>query len=712
MSLFPGSHCRAAKATLVCIPFAVLAGAICCHAQQPVTARTPTTPLVVHDPYFSMWSFDDALNGGPTHHWTGTDQRLIGIVRIDGKSFQFMGKEQGTNLLPQVSRSIWPTHVIYEFQGSGIHLTATFFTPALPQDLDVLSRPLTYLSWTVHSVDGKPHAVELYFAAGAGLAVNDEYEGVVWGKSRVGNLEVMHIGTNLQPMLQKAGDNLRIDWGWVDVAVPAQPGMSAATIGITEFNYDVQNGILSDSDELEMPRMARVNLPVLAIRFDLGSVSAEPVMRRLMLAYDDREAIEFFHRQLTDYWQRNKMTMGQMLQAAEREEPSLDRRAWAFDKAIVTDLTSVGGEHYAQLAILAFQQTLGAHKLTADIDGAPLLFSKEDFSNGCVNTVDVTYPTSPFFLLFNPKLLEALLRPVMEYAELPRWGWPFAPHDIGTYPQANGQVYGGGETSEVDQMPVEESGNMLILFDALSQAEGNAHFAEQYWPLLTRWAEYLRANGLDPANQLSSDDFAGHLTHNANLSIKAILALGSYAQLANMLGKKDIAQDYRELSKHMAAQWMQMAADGDHTRLAFDMPGTWSQKYNLVWDRVLGLNLFPPSLALNEVHFYLAHQNAFGLPLDDRHTYTKLDWTVWSATLAQDPSDFKALIDPLNKYMTETPSRVPLSDWFDTVTGAQVGFQARSVVGGVYIKMLTDRDLWHKWATQSQPLPATAADAK
>jgi hypothetical protein len=695
-------HVRRRKVSLWGIAFAGIAISSC-KAQVPITARTPTTPLVVHDPYFSVWSFNDALNDGVTYHWTGTEQHLVGVIRIDGKNYQFMGKEQGADLLPQVSRTIWPTHVIYDFEGSGIDLTATFFTPSLPQDLDVLSRPVTYLSWVVHSTDGKSHAVQLYFAAGAGLSVNDEHEGVVWGTSRIGDLEVMHIGTNLQQVLQKAGDNLRIDWGWADVAVPAQPGTSIATIGLKEFAHDVETGIVSDSDDLAMPRAPRVDLPLLAVRFDLGNVANDPVTRRLMLAYDDREAIEFFHRRLTDYWRRRRMTMGQMLQAAEHEQSSLDTRAWAFDKAIVADLTAAGGEHYAQLAILAYQQTLGAHKLVADIDGTPLLFSKEDFSNGCVDTVDVTYPAAPFFLLFNPRLLEALLRPVMEYAALPRWPWPFAPHDIGTYPLANGQVYGGGETSEDDQMPVEESGNMLILFDALAHAEGNAQFAAEYWPLLTKWAEYLRAIGLDPASQLSTDDFAGHLAHNANLSLKAILALGSYAQLAEMLGKIDVADSYRREAQQMAAQWLQMAAEGDHTKLAFNMPGTWSQKYNLVWNRILNLDLFPPSLAQEEVQFYLAHQNAFGLPLDNRRTYTKLDWTTWSATLATNRQNFEALIDRLYKYMTETPSRVPLSDWFDTITGAQVGFQARSVVGGVYIRMLNDPALWHKWSTQQGP---------
>lgn len=671
-------------------------------AQQPLTVRTPATPLVLHDPYFSIWSFNDTLNGGPTRHWTGTEQQLNGFIRIDNRNYQFMGHAREVPPLPQISRTLWPTRTIYEFEGAGIHLTATFFTPALPQDIEVLSRPLTYLTWSVHSVDGRSHTVRLSVSASAQLAVDNEHQAVVWGTSHVGDLTVMHIGTDTQAMLEKAGDNLRIDWGWADLAVPSQPGMSVETVGAHEFAHDVMSGTPAKSDDLDMPRTSRVDLPMLAVDFDLGEVSASPVTRRAMLAYDDRRAIEYLHRQLPDYWRRHRETMADLLLTAERQEDSLNSRSEAFDKEIVSDLTEAGGEHYAQLAILAYQQALAAHKIVADIDGTPLVFSKENSSNGCTDTVDVTYPASPFFLLFNPKLLEAELRPVMEYASLPRWPWPFAPHDVGTYPLANGQVYGGGELTEEDQMPVEESGNMLILFDALAKAEDNADFASQYWTLLSRWAAYLRAKGLDPENQLSTDDFTGHLAHNANLSIKAVIALGSYAQLAEMLHKNDEAATYRQAAQQMANDWMRMAQEGDHTKLAFDLPSTWSQKYNLVWDRILGLNLFPPSLAQGEIRFYLQHQNGFGLPLDNRHTYTKLDWSVWTATLATNQQDWDALINPLYRFMTESPTRVPLSDWFDTVSGAQVGFQARSVVGGVYIKMLTLPQMWKKWAAQPQ----------
>jgi hypothetical protein len=226
---------------------------------------------------------------------------------------------------------------------------------------------------------------------------------------------------------------------------------------------------------------------------------------------------------------------------------------------------------------------------------------------------------------------------------------------------------------------------------------GNWDFAQQYWPQFQKWAEYLRTQGLDPARQLSTDDFAGHLAHNANLSIKAIEGLAAFAQMARGVGKTDVADDYERTAHDMAAKWQTMAIDGDHYKLAFDKTGTWSQKYNLVWDQILGLNLFPAKVRQTEIAFYLKHLNRYGLPLDNRASYTKLDWQIWTATLADNPADWNALMDPIGRWINEGPSRVPLTDWYDTKTGKQESFQARSVVGGVYIKVLADNSLAEKW---------------
>jgi hypothetical protein len=625
---------------------------------------------------------------------------MTGLVRVDGKVYHIMGKERGeAPVLEQKSLEVLPTRTIYEFAGAGVKVGLTFFTPALPNDLDVLSRPVTYLEWNVSSTSGE-HQVELYFDASAELVVNTADQAVGWSRYHLDGQPVLRMGSREQPVLAKRGDDLRIDWGYLYLAADRTEGFtSTGTFHGDALGSFRRDGKLPDTDDFsDRPVPRRGPGLVLAASLNLGKVGSRPVSRYLMLGYDDVYSIEYFQRKERPWWRRKGADAADMLRSARQEHDALVRRSIEFDRELTGDLKRIGGEKYSRLATLAYRQTLAAHKLTADADGTAQYYPKENFSNGCIATVDVIYPSFPFTILFNPRLAEAQLEPVLDYARMSRWPWPFAPHDLGTYPQANGQVYGGGERTEENQMPVEESGNMLIMLAALSRVEGSPAFAAKYWPQLTKWAEYLKEKGLDPENQLSTDDFAGHLAHNANLSIKAILALGSYGQLCEMTGHKPEAAAYRKTAQEFASKWIDLAADGDHYKLAFDKPGTWSQKYNLVWDKLLGLNLFPPEVARKEIAFYKTKLNRYGLPLDNRKDYTKLDWILWTATLADSQADFEAIVAPAYQFAQESPTRVPLTDWYDTVTAKQQGFQARSVVGGLFVKMLSDQAIWKKYS--------------
>jgi hypothetical protein len=663
--------------------------AIFAAAQAPV--RPPAVPLITHDPYLSVWSMSDRLTESQTKHWTGADQPLAGVARIDGRNFRFLGGQwrwaDPVPAMNQVSREITPTRTLYGFEAVGVHIDLTFLSPLIASDMELISRPVTYITFTVRPIDSQPHQVQLYFDAGAHLAVNQTSEPVESLAMRVGDADVVRMGTVHQPVLAKSGDDLRIDWGYLYIALPPQPGMQLVRTSSRERLEYLTAGKLAsiDGDWTQTDRL----VPHTAVTMELGNVSAA-VSRRLLLAYDDIYSVEYFGRKLRPWWRRAGANAETLIRDAIRDYTALDEKARAFDASLTRRLIAAGGEKYAAIAILAYRQTLAAHKLVADVDGTPLYFSKENFSNGCIGTVDVTYPSAPFFLALNPQLLKAQIRFIFDYASMPRWPWPYPPHDIGQYPLANGQVYGGGEKTEMRQMPVEESGNMILLSAALARAEGNAGFAKRYWQLLTKWAEYLERKGLDPENQLSTDDFAGHMAHNTNLSLKAIVALGAYAQMAKATGDTHAASKYGPLANSMARDWMRMADDGDHYRLAFDRKGTWSQKYNLVWDKMLGLNLFPAEVALKEVAWYKRQQDRYGIPLDSRVKYTKLDWILWSATLAGNRADFEALAAPVHAFLNETPSRVPMADWYNTDDGKQRNFQARSVVGGVYIKLLAD----------------------
>lgn len=667
--------------------------------------RPPATPLITHDPYFSIWSVTDRLTDSEPVHWTLAPQPINGLARIDGKPYRFMGRAPGRGpgaipAMEQLASSVTPTHTRYEFQQGGIHLEFTFFTPAIPNTIDLLSRPVTYLTWSVKSTDGSAHQVSIILDVDPAIAVGDPGEKVVLSRNQTRRLTVLSAGSRDQNVLNRSGDQIRIDWGYFHLAVPKNEDASTVISPHPLADF-AQSGKVADSDSMGMPQPAGRFCPHLAVAFDLGAVGTTAVNRHVLVAYTEGYAIQFLERNLRPYWQRNGLPVESLLDEAAEQYSELDREGTAFDKELTADLIQAGGEHYAYIATLAYRQTLAAHKIAADVNGDPMMFPKENTSNGCISTVDVIYPSAPFFLFLQPKLLEAQLLPVLEYSSLKRWRFPFSPHDLGQYPLANGQVYGGGEKTEENQMPVEESGNMLILMDALARVEGNAELARRFWPQLTQWAEYLKQKGLDPENQLTTDDFAGHVAHNANLSIKAIEGIAAYGHLARMLKHESVANEYEGAARSMAKSWVSMAAEGDHYKLAFNSPGTWSQKYNLVWDQLMGYGLFPQSVRNTEMAYYMTKINRYGLPLDVRADYTKLDWSVWTATLASDPKQFKALIEPIYKWTNETPDRVPLSDWYDTKTGSHIHFEARSVVGGVYIKALSNPALtskWNKWS--------------
>jgi hypothetical protein len=667
--------------------------------------RPPAVPLIANGPYFSVWSMADRLTDDVTRHWTGTPQSLSGLVRIDDKPYRVMGDEpEKIPAMEQRRVQVLPTRTIYQFEGGGVGIILTFMTPALPSDLDLMSRPETYVTWTVQSNDGREHSVSLYFDASSQLAVDTSAQEVVASRLRFGGVTALRIGSQQQPILQKAGDFIRIDWGYLYVVAP--PG--AGTDQVISTRRAARNGFAETGsipgDDVETPEPAGDwDGPTLAYRFDLGRVGSNPVSRYVVLAYDESFSVQYLGRWLRPYWRRKNATVANLLEDSMRDYEALAVRCRHFDEELMADLERVGGEDYALMAALAYRESFAAQGLAEDYDGTPLSFPKENSSCGCVSTVDVIYPAAPILLLFNTTLLKASMTPVLTYAETYHWPFRWAPHDLGIYPHANGHDYPANVdlNSVEDHMPVEESANMILMAAAMAKADGNADYAAHYWPLFSKWAKYLEDKGLDPERQIVTDDFTGPLAHNANLSVKAISALGAYATLCEMLSKKAEAASYRNVAQQYAQKWLRMAADGDHYRLAFDQPGTWSQKYNLIWDKLLGLNLFPAEVARTEIAFYKTKQNAYGLPLDSRAQYTKLDWLLWTATLSDNSADFASLFSPAYKFANETPDRVPLTDFYDTDTGKHRYFQARSVVGGVYIKMLTDAATWNKWSQRA-----------
>ncbi|OQP57391.1 glutaminase family protein [Niastella populi] len=580
-------------------------------------------------------------------------------------------------LAEQKNVEVTATRTIYDFTCGNVDLKVTFTSPLLLNDMKLLARPVSYITYAVKANDEKKHNVKVFLGASSNMAVYQPAQKVSTRKYNAGGLSILKTGTVEQPVLKKGADDMRIDWGYFYVAVPRSSG---AVQFITK-SPDAASAFSSGSVVSTASNGKSLSLNTV---IPIGTVAKVPVESQVMLGYDELFSVQYFNTNLRPWWNNDgKQTIEGQLAAAAKEYKSVMEKCAAFDKDLNNEATKAGGSKYAHLCALAYRQSIAAHTLVKSPKGETLWLSKENNSGGFINTVDVTYPSAPLYLLYNPELVQGMLNGIFYFSESGKYAHPWAAHDLGTYPIANGQTYG-------EPMPVEESGNMIILTAAIAKVQGNANYARLHWKTLTTWVDYLTKEGLDPKTQLCTDDFAGHLARNANLSVKAIVAIACYAQMAEMLGETETAKKYRQIAESMVPQWMEMADAGDHYSLTFDNKETWSQKYNLIWDKVLDLRLFPQKVYDIETQYYLTRQQKFGLPLDSRKTYTKNDWILWTATFAPQQDQFEKLITPVYRHSLETGSRVPLNDFYDAITGIRENFKARSVVGGFFMKILAD----------------------
>lgn len=623
--------------------------------------RAPCVPLITIDPYFSVWSSDCKLNYSNTEHWTGKSNSIIGTAVVDGEKYLFLGYHRDIHKMKQISLDIDALSTSAVFENGKIRINLVMTSPVIADDYTLLTRPVSYMELSWESVDGKEHEVSINVSVNEELCLDEaDQSPIETEKVSAGKTVGMKMGNSVQKPLNRSGDDVRIDWGYFYLMTDAE-------------NAETSVGKIWSDDHIHV-----------------GAKLEEGKRMMYYFAYDDIVSIEYFGKHLKSYWNKDGKTILEAIAEAAEEYDEIKIRCKEFSDKLYADAFEAGGEKYAELLSLAYRQVIAAHKLVLDENGEILYISKECFSNGCAATVDVSYPSIPMFLLYNPELVKGMMRPVIRYAKSDAWEFDFAPHDVGQYPLVNGQVYGNNALKW--QMPVEECGNMLVMDANVAIAEGNADFAKEHLDLLEKWCSYLIEYGADPGHQLCTDDFAGHLAHNCNLSLKAVMGLQGMSIIMKMLGKQKKASYYRKEAKKMAENWMNTALNEDGTsNLAFDQPNTYSMKYNMVWDRVWKTKLFSQKFMDAEIADNKKHFNEYGMPLDSRADYTKSDWLVWTASMASSKKVFADYIAPLWKAYNESSSRVPMTDWYDTVSGKWVSFRHRTVQGGLFMRVLMNK---------------------
>ncbi len=632
--------------------------------------RPAAVPLVAVDPFFSIWSTDDALYGGKTEHWSGRPCPIMAGVYIDGRfysmaAFDIDGKAI-VHRIYQTGLEITPTSSVYRFENEYAKVKLTFTTPLLLERLDIMTRPVSYVAYELEKKCDKD--MSFVFGVSARACVDNKTQRVEIKKTDIS----LSCGNVCQSPLSQSGDNVMIDWGYLHLC-----------------DKDARVGRFESQNRLEvLPINNTYNVYVddpylYTVKNDNSGV--------IVLAYDEINPIEYFETPLKEYYTKHFETFTDMLKVAVSEYGEIKKLCDELDKKLMAE-SGERGENYQKITSLAYRQAVSAHKLVEDTEGNILFLSKENDSNGCIGTLDVTYPSIPLFLKHNPELVKGMLRPIIKFARSDAWKFDFTPHDVGQYPLANGQVYGGystggikvrGKLREDMQMPVEEAGNMLLCLAAVKKySGGDQTLFDDNKELMKQWADYLVKYGYDPENQLCTDDFAGHLARNCNLSLKAILGIAAYSELSG-------DESYMKIACEYAKKW-ERDAKADHvgTRLTFDGADGWSLKYNIVWDSILGYGLFSDTVKKNEIELYKTKLNRYGVPLDSRSDYTKVDWLMWSTRIYDDKEYFDSVCESIVNMINETVDRVPLTDWYYTSTAAYRRFRNRSVVGGLFINLI------------------------
>jgi hypothetical protein len=671
--------------------------------------RAPAVPLVVRNPYVSTWQNSDAAPGTWSTFWNGNVKAITGIVRVDGTSYVFFGAPGGIGSVQNATQTqleITSTQSRYTFQAGPITLYVNFLSPIEATNIQLLSVPFGYIFVQAQSSDGNTHAVSVYMDISGEWAHGTNTTPINWAYQTINtgtqNVNAFSVTPNTPSVLAETNDYP--SWGNA-VWASNGPGLSYQSgPDTTVRSLAVSQGSLNNTMDTNMPRAINNQWPVFAFNYNLGNISGTPTAPFIFIIGHVRQpAVSYLGSQVPPLWQSYWSNWQQMLGAAFNDATSLAvlNRANTFDTSISKAAVAAGGAHYAALCALAARQAIAGTELV-NTSSTPWLFLKEISSDGNVSTVDVIYPTFPILYYLNPYLLSLILAPVLNYVESGHWPQTFCVHDLGSsYPNASGHNDGGGEN-----MPVEETSNMLIMAAAYIQQANStdaANYSKAHYTIFRQWANYLNAanggnpsrpNALDPLLQNQTDDFTGSIAHSTNLALKGIIAIGAMGIIAQAAGNSSDQQFYASTASNLIGQWAQLGQDPSaaHLDIAYiesdtasgTGQGTYSLKYNAFPDRLLNLNLVSNSVRQEEANWYLQKENQYGIPLDSRHTYTKADWELWTAASTDNTGLRQFFIDSLYAFANTSPSRVPFTDWYDTINDTQSGFQARPVIGGLF----------------------------
>ncbi|KNZ51317.1 hypothetical protein VP01_3g8 [Puccinia sorghi] len=617
----------------------------------------PAIPLAVKSPYLSAWLATGQEGGNRGYlagRWAqfwpiqfpqntfGYRLAWAGLIQVNGETYEFMGRPNEDFIGNRHRRAIQrgfrytASRSIFEFDAGGVHFLATFLSP-IPHQGDLLrqSLPFSYLTIEIlHDTLKHSDRVFIYTDIQADWASGDHNVNATWSIDRFNQSVAYKLSR--QDQLKFAEQFEYAEWGQVIYATENIPYLTTASGVASQLRSDfVSHGKLNGAQDENYRKISdqtaglAYSVPLTSTKrsavFVIGHVRDPYVQSIEKTKGHEREG------KLDEKWGYWRSVFNRTNDAIEfsiKDYPAAVRTADIIDKKIEDDARRLGGEDYVAIASLSARQALGGIELTIGKDQNGnydptdvAAFLKEISSNGDMSTVDV------IFLKVGCILIDGF-----SYAVLRMFESGFRTvHDLGRYPNATGHNDGKDEP-----MPVEEAGNILIMALAYYQVTKDDDWLAKHYMILKQWAAFLVDDGLIPAEQLSTDDFAGTLANQTNLALKAIVGIGAMAQIASASGYQEEGSSFHTIAQMYIQKWMKFSLNksGNHTKLAYQLEHSWGTLYNLFGDRLLNLKLVPDQIYRVQDDYYPHVANQFGVPLDSRHTWAKTDWQMFAAGAA------------------------------------------------------------------------------
>ncbi|KAF9791272.1 hypothetical protein BJ322DRAFT_439174 [Thelephora terrestris] len=652
----------------------------------------PATPLAVRGPYLQSWMNQGVTNGSLNSGWQsyrdGSKLTWTGFLRVDGQLFDWMGDRQNYTPAVQKETVFTSTKTVITMTCGSVDLTATFLSPIEPTDLVNQSIPLSYLGVEVASNDGNPHQVELFTDIdGEWLAQPDQF--VQWNTT-VGDVVTHQF--SLQNQTQFGEVNGRLRYGSIVYSTEQVPGLTyqAGAAGVVKPAFQT-TGALNNSVDPQF-RVIQNNWPTVAFAHNLGTVlstKTPPIV--YTIGYVRDPLVQFpnlpnVNNLRGPYYLTRYNSISNMITAFLNDYTNALARATDFDNKLFTDALDITPQvnDYANILALSVRQMFGNIELTSGWDGTTYVQTDimAFLNDGFTNAVDIIYSAWPALLYTNPAIGRYLLEPLLAYQLANPVQGGYAIHDLGaSYPNVTG--------SSIDY-PVEASGDQLIMALSYTQKTSDNTLITKYQSLYDQFGTYLTQNGLYMASQFSSDSFAGALPNQTNLAVKSIVALKAASEIFLILGDTNKSQHYDSVSASFLTQWQNVALslDKSHYTLSYRNDPSWSLLYNLYADRLLGLNVFPPSVYQTQTKWYATKLDQYGIRLDSRSSDAKTDWQLWTAATVTDSSLRTTMISLVKKYVTSGINSGPFPDRYNSVNGQMATFMDRTVVGGHFALLI------------------------